>query len=102
MLYNFDIEKFCPRIKYEPLKNAIKFAENYIGILDNDSKIIEHTCMSILTYDNKTWIKKDEDTLFDVPMASFFGAELCDLIELFILNHLHPHMIEMKSVYIGR
>ena len=46
--------------------------------------------MSILTHDNKTLIKKDEGTIFDVPMGSFFGAELCDLVGLFILNHLYP------------
>ena len=37
-------------------------------------------------------IKKDGNTLFDVPMGSFFGAELCDLIGLYALNHL-------KSLY---
>ena len=28
-------------------------------------------CKTILTFNNKTWIKKDDNTLFDVPMGSF-------------------------------
>ena len=36
--------------------------------------------------------KKDVNMLFDVPMVSFFGTELCDLVGLYIL---HRH----KSIY---
>ena len=85
----FDIEKFYPSIKREHLVKAIKFARIYTTITENDMKIIEHTCISILTHENRNWIKS-EDSLFDVPMGSFFGAELCDLIGLYILKHLQP------------
>ena len=71
---------------------AINFARTYTNIEDKDVNLIKHTCNTILTYNNKTWIKKDDNTLFDVPMGSFFGAELCDLIGLYTLNHL-------KSLY---
>ena len=37
-------------------------------------------------------IKKNNSNLFDVPMGSFFGAELCDLIGLYALSKL-------KSLY---
>ena len=59
-------------------------------IPDSDIKIIQHTCKSFITHDNMNWTKKDEDTLFDVLMGSFFGAELCDLIGLIILQYLIP------------
>ena len=36
--------------------------------------------------------QKCEIALFDVPMGSFFGAELCDLVGLYVLNRL-------KSIY---
>merc|ERR1712096_138222 len=49
---------------------------------------IKRTCKTILTFNKKTWIKKDNDNLFDVPMSSFFGAELCNLIGLYILCKL--------------
>jgi hypothetical protein len=33
--------------------------------------------------------KKDEsNSLFDITMSSFDGAEICELVGLFILNHL--------------
>ena len=89
---NFDIVSFYPSIKEEHLIKAINFARTYTNIEDKYVNLIKHTCNTILTYNNKTWIKKDDNTLFDVPMGSFFGAELCDLIGLYALNHL-------KSLY---
>ena len=44
----------------------------------------------MLTYDNNTWIKKDAIVPFAVPMGSFFGAELCDLIGPSALYKLKP------------
>ena len=89
---NFDIVSFYPSIKEEHLIKAVNFARTYTNITDNDINLIKHTCDTILTYNNKIWIKKDNNTLFDVPMGSFFGAELCDIIGLYALNHL-------KSLY---
>ena len=42
----------------------------------------------MLTYNGKQWVKKDQESTFDVPMGSYFGAELCDLIGLYILDKL--------------
>ena len=67
---------------------AINFAMAYTEIEDKDIKLIEHTCKTILTYDNKIWIKNDENALFDVPMGCFFGVELCNLVELYFLHRL--------------
>ena len=67
---------------------AINFARTYTNIEDKYVNLIKHTCNTILTYNNKTWIKKDDNTSFDVPMGSFFGAELCDLIGLYHLKSL--------------
>ena len=44
---------------------------------------------SCLTLNGKLWTKKDgSNSLFDVTMGSFDGAEICELVGLFILNHL--------------
>ncbi len=32
--------------------------------------------------------KKDSNSLFDVTMGSYDGAEICDLVSLFTLNNL--------------
>jgi hypothetical protein len=36
------------------------------------------------------WRKKDSDGLFDVAMGSYMGAEICDLLGLYILDSLSP------------
>ena len=38
--------------------------------------------------DNCVWKKKNNDTFFDVPMGSFHGAQICDLVGLYILSKL--------------
>jgi hypothetical protein len=44
---------------------------------------------SLLFGNGKLWTKKDgSNSLFDVTMGSFDGAEICELVGLFILNHL--------------
>ena len=58
-------------MKYSEIKNLIKainFARTYTKIEDKDINLIKHTYKTIITYNDKTWIKKDDNTLFDVPM----------------------------------
>ena len=43
---------------------------------------------SFLFYGNEAWKKKDVDTTFDVTMGSYDGAELCELIEIYIKSLL--------------
>ena len=46
-------------------------------------------CQKSLLFDNKTaWTKKNHSSMFDVTMGSFDGAEVCELIGLFLLNNL--------------
>ena len=55
---------------------------------DDHLSTIKHARKSLLFYGNKTWVKKSNDCLFNVTMGSHDGAEVCELVELFILNHL--------------
>ena len=50
--------------------------------------MIHHCCDTLLFHNEEAWMKKGDDTLFDVPMGSLHGAELCELIGLAILNEL--------------
>ena len=43
---------------------------------------------SLLFYGNETWKKKDADTTFDVTMGSYDGADLCELIGIYIQSLL--------------
>jgi len=85
---NFDIQKFYLIIKIGHLNSAISFAQKFTKISEDDIKVIKHTCNSVLTYNGKQWVKKDQESTFDVPMGSYFGAELCNLIGLYILDKL--------------
>ena len=84
----FDIVEYYPSIRQQQLRNAIEFAKNYVDIPDSDVKIIWHACNTILSYGKRTWKKKTETDLFDIPMGSFHGAEVCDLVGLYILHRL--------------
>ena len=81
----FDIDSFYPSITESLLSKTISFAKNYTTINDKDIDIIMHRRKSLL-FDNETaWSKKNHSSLFDV---SFDGAEVCELIGLFLLNNL--------------
>ena len=47
-----------------------------------------HVRKSLLFTHNNSWIKKKGNPNFDVTMGSFDGAEICELVGLFILNKL--------------
>ena len=85
---SFDIIEFYPSITEELLEDAIAWAKSLIEINDDHLSIIKHARKSLLFYGNKTWVKKNNVGLFDVTMGSHDGAEVCELIGLFILKHL--------------
>ena len=85
---SFDIDSFYPSITEFLLSKTISFAKNYTTISDKDIDIIMH-CRKSLLFDNETaWTKKNHSSMFDVTMGSFDGAEVCELIGLFLLNNL--------------
>ena len=47
-----------------------------------------HACKSVLFDKNGAWIKRNSDELFDIGMGSYHGAEICELVGLFILSKL--------------
>ena len=83
---SFDIADFYPSITENLLDKAILWAKNFTSISDKEISIIKHARKSLLFNDEKTWMKKQNDSLFDVTMGSFDGAEVCELVGLYILN----------------
>ena len=83
----FDIKDFYPSISKELLTDALTFAETIINLDDQDKKIIYHSRKSLLFNQEQTWMKKGSD-LFDVSMGAYDGAEVCELIGIFLLNLL--------------
>ena len=47
------------------------------------------------------WVKKENDTLFDVTMGSFDGLEICELVGLYLLDKL-SNLIGKENVGLYR
>ena len=82
----FDIAEFYPSISKELLLQALEFGRNYSDITENDTAVIMNARKSLLFYNESFWVKKQGTELFDVAMGSYDGAEIADLVGLFILN----------------
>jgi len=85
---NFDIVNFYPTITQQLLSDAISFAQQYIQIDQQDITIIQHARQSLLYTTEGPWRKRSCDTLFDVTMGSYDGAEVCELVGIYLLNKI--------------
>ena len=88
MFLSFDIVDFYPSITEELLDKVISWAKTITSISDDHVAVIKHARKSLLFHQNKTWVKRNNDTMFDVTMDSYDGAEICELVGLFILSKL--------------
>ena len=84
-----DIKEFYPSITPDILDNAVSFAKQHVIINDDDIQIIKHCRKSLLFSNNSSWIKHSTAENFDVTMGSYDGAEVCELVGLFILSKLN-------------
>ena len=66
------------------LKNAIQFAAEHTDINKSDFEVIFHAQKSLLFHSNQPWIKRDSNT-FEVTMGAYDGAEICELVGVFML-----------------
>ena len=83
----FDIVEFYPNITEALLKKALDYAKNYVDITQEEIKIILQTKKAFIFSDGKPWIKKGNKS-FDVTMGSLDGAEVADLVGLYLLSQL--------------
>ena len=58
-------------------------------------KTILHARKSLLFKKNEVWVKKDNPN-FDVTMSSFEGAEVCELLGLYLLDILSEEFGDNK------
>ena len=86
--FKFDIVSFYPSITRKLLEKSLAFASQCCRISESDKNIILHACESFLFKDGAPWTKKSTQNNFDVTMGSYDGAEVCELVGLFLLNKL--------------
>ena len=86
----FDIAEFYPSISQELLTKAIDFAKSNSCSIDSDAvKVIMHSRKCFLFESSgDIWVKKENED-FDVTMGSYDGAEICELVGLFLLSKLN-------------
>ena len=89
MFLKFDIESFYPSISSELLKNEIQFARSIDGIFipKSDEEMIFYCRKCFLFLEGQPWKQIGMEN-FDVPMGSYDGAELCELVGLYLLHRL--------------
>ena len=84
------------------LNKSIVYAKSFTKkIEDNVINAIKLARKSLLFNKDGTWVKKGDDTLFDVTMGSFDGAEICELVGLYLLDKLSS-LIGRKNVGLYR
>ena len=103
----FDIAEFYPSISAELLEKSINFARGIVEIEDKIINIIKHARKSLLFHNGNAWIKKEKknknegNPLLDVTMGSYDGAEVCELVGLYLLSKLTP-LMGIKNVGLYR
>ena len=83
----FDVENFYASITPGLLENAITFAASHTTISQECKQTILQAANSFLYSDSSAWIKKKGDT-FDITMGGFHGADICDVVGLYLLSQL--------------
>ena len=86
-LISFDIVDFYPSISESFLDRSITWARQITEITPKNITIIKHAPKSLLFHKNHAWSKRNPESTFEVSMGSYDGAEICELVGLFILNH---------------
>ena len=81
----FDIKDFYPSIKEGLLIEALEFPKQHVIINSKDRETIFHARKSLLYKEGEPWIKKQSNN-FNVAMGSYDGAELCELVGIFMLS----------------
>ena len=86
--FQYDIVSFYPSITEELFDDAMTFARMIVDIPKN---IVARD--SLLFHDGKVWQKKSD--LFHVTMGAYDGAEVCELVSLFILDKMRSSFPEV-------
>ncbi|KAL9982995.1 hypothetical protein ACROYT_G005115 [Oculina patagonica] len=73
---------------YPLLKLSLNYARQFTTVSDEDVEIIMHSRKTLLFNNDEPWVKKGDTPMFDVAMGSYDGAEVCELVGLYILHKL--------------
>ena len=86
LLLSYDIESFYPSITKTTLEKCMDWAEEHVIIDHYERQTIMAARRSVLFFRDEVWTKKGEP--FDVTMGSSDGAEISELVGLFLLDRM--------------
>ena len=92
----FNVVEFYPSISETLLQRALDFTANYVTISNDDCHIILQAKKSLLFNNGNPWQKRNTNTLFNVTMGSYDGAEICELVGNYILSQLKEIPYDME------
>ena len=81
----FDIKEFYQSIKENVLNEATQFPKEHLPVTRNNVELIFYARKSVLYNDGEPWMKK-EDCSFDFIMGAYDGAEVRELIGIYMLH----------------
>ena len=94
---------FYPSISKELLTKSINYAKSITTIEEEVIATVFHARKSFLFDKTNVWVKKDNSDFY-VTMGSYDGAEVCELVGLYLLNLLtnefgknHKHILPTIS-----
>ena len=82
-----DVKDFYASINEAVLQKALQFAKNHTKTLEKDIDLIIHARRSPLFNEGETWVKKIDEN-FDVTLGAYDGAEICELVGIYLLSLL--------------
>ena len=83
----FDVDSFYPSITKRVFKEALEYAKEFVDISETEEEILYNARKSFVTKDSQVWMKI-QDSDFDVPMGAYDGAEVAELIGLYLLSKI--------------
>ena len=96
----FDIEEIYPYLTKHLLQKAIQHTKLYTSITQQELGIILHSRKSLLFSKNKPCEKTINESLFYITMESYDGAEISEVVGLYILSVLGKvYEIEKVGLY---
>ena len=90
----FDIVQFFCSITEKLLENVVSYAQTLTTIPDYIIKLIIRTKKSFFSAEGNIWMEKVESALFDVTIGSHDGAEVCELVVIYLLGKLSSIIYE--------
>ena len=60
----------------------------YYDFTSDELESIMHSRKTLLFWQDSTWVKKEGDEDFNIPMGCYDGAEICELVGIYIQNKL--------------